>query len=113
MGSFVLGAAISFGWLTCIGPVLATILTLAAAQETVGQGVALLVVYSLGLAIPFFLSAVAIRAFLATLTRLRHHVRTIEMVAGAVLLVLGGLLLADRMTLLINYLPQWDFGGRL
>ena len=113
MGSFVLGAAISFGWLPCIGPVLATILTLAAAQETVGQGVALLVVYSLGLAIPFFLSAVAIRAFLSTLTRLRHHVRTIEMVAGAVLLVLGGLLLADRMTLLIQYLPQWDFGGRL
>jgi len=113
IGSFILGAAISFGWLPCIGPVLATILTLAGAQETVGQGVALLVIYSLGLGIPFFLAAVAIRAFLSTLKRMRHHIRTVEVVAGAVLVVLGVLLLSDQMTRLIPFLPQWDFGGRL
>ncbi len=113
IGSFVLGAAISFGWLPCIGPVLATILTLAAAQETMGEGIALLVVYSLGLGIPFFLAAVAIRRFLSALKRMRHHVRAVEVSAGVVLVLLGVLLLFDRMTLLINYLPQWDFGGRL
>jgi cytochrome c-type biogenesis protein len=112
-GSFVLGAAISFGWLPCIGPVLGTILTLAAAQETVAQGVVLLVVYSLGLAVPFFLAAIAIRAFLSTLRRMRHYIRAVEVTAGVVLLVLGTLLFSDRMTMLIHFLPQWDFGGRL
>jgi cytochrome c-type biogenesis protein len=113
VGSFILGAAISFGWLPCIGPVLAAILTLAAAQETVGQGIGLLVIYSAGLGIPFLLAAVGIRMFLTALGRLRRHVRTVEAVAGGILVALGALLLADKMTLLINYLPQWDFGGRL
>jgi cytochrome c-type biogenesis protein len=111
--SFVLGAAISFGWLPCIGPVLATILTMAAAQETVREGVGLLCLYSLGLGIPFFLSALAIPVFLSGMKRFRHHVRTVEVVAGSILLILGLLLAADRMTMILSYLPSWDFGGRL
>jgi cytochrome c-type biogenesis protein len=111
--SFVLGAAISFGWLPCIGPVLAAILTMAAAQETVSQGVALLSVYSLGLGIPFFLSAMAIPLFLSSFKRLSRYVRAVEVAAGVVLLLLGVLLVANRMTVILNFLPQWDFGGRL
>ncbi|MDP3936664.1 MAG: cytochrome c biogenesis protein CcdA [Deltaproteobacteria bacterium] len=111
--SFVLGAAISFGWLPCIGPVLATILTMAAAQETVREGVGLLCLYSLGLGIPFFLSALAIPVFLSGMKRFRRHIRTVEILAGCVLVILGVLLVADRMTIILNYLPQWDFGGRL
>lgn len=111
--SFVLGAAISFGWLPCIGPVLAAILTMAAAQESVGQGVALLSLYSLGLGIPFLLSALAIPLFLSGMKRFRHHIRTVEIAAGCILIILGALLVADRMTIFLNYLPQWDFGGRL
>ncbi len=111
--AFLLGAAISFGWLPCIGPVLAAILTMAAAQDTVAQGVALLSVYSLGLGIPFLLSALAIPLFLSSFKRLNRYVRPIEVAAGLMLLLLGALLLADRMTVILNYLPQWDFGGRL
>jgi cytochrome c-type biogenesis protein len=111
--AFLLGAAISFGWLPCIGPVLAAILTMAAAQDTVAQGVVLLSVYSLGLGIPFFLSALAIPLFLSRFRRLNRYVRPIEAAAGLMLLLLGVLLLADRMTLILSYLPRWDFGGRL
>lgn len=111
--SLILGAAISFGWLPCIGPVLAAILTLAAAQETVAQGVGLLAIYSLGLGIPFFLSALSIPLFLSAFKRMGRHVRTVELVAGGVLVMLGLLLVFDRMTIILNYLPQWDFGGLL
>ncbi|OGP87356.1 MAG: hypothetical protein A2Y95_08980 [Deltaproteobacteria bacterium RBG_13_65_10] len=113
LGSFLLGAAISVGWLPCIGPVLGAILGLAGAQQTVGQGVFLLAVYSLGLGIPFFLSAVGIRFFMSTFRRVRHHVRTVEILAGGILVVLGVLLAADKMTVLLSYLPKWDFGGLL
>ena len=111
--SVVLWAAISFGWLPCIGPVLAAILTMAAAQETVGQGIALLSLYSLGLGVPFLLSAIAIPFFLSGMTRFRRHIRTVEIVAGVILILLGVLLAADRMTIILSYIPQWDFGGRL
>jgi len=111
--SFLLGAAVSFGWLPCIGPVLATILTMAAAQETVREGVWLLCLYSLGLGVPFFLSALAIPLFLSGMKRFRHHIRTVEVIAGSILVILGLLLVADRMTMILGYLPQWDFGGRL
>ncbi|UPT73834.1 MAG: cytochrome c biogenesis protein CcdA [Elusimicrobiota bacterium] len=63
-GSFLMGLAFAFGWTPCIGPVLGTILSLAATRETVGQGVALLLTYSLGLGIPFVLTAFAIGRFL-------------------------------------------------
>jgi cytochrome c-type biogenesis protein len=112
-GSFLLGAAISVGWLPCIGPVLGAILGLAGTQQTVGQGVFLLGVYSLGLGIPFFLAAVGIRFFMSTFKRLRRHVRTVEVLAGAILVALGVLLATDRMSLLLQHLPKWDFGGRL
>jgi cytochrome c-type biogenesis protein len=112
-GSFLLGAAIGVGWIPCIGPVLGAILGLAGAQRTVGQGVFLLAVYSLGLGIPFFLAAVGIQFFMSTFKRVRRHVRTVEVLAGAILVVLGVLLATDRMSLLLEHLPKWDFGGRL
>src|SRR6202043_645101 len=81
-GSFVLGFAFAFGWTPCVGPILAVILGLAAAQNSVGKGIALLGIYSLGLAVPFLLTAVGIERFLQFYGRFRRHLHTLEVVSG-------------------------------
>ena len=65
LGSFVAGLAFAFGWTPCIGPVLAAILAIAAQQDTIGKGLMLLSVYSLGLGIPFLVTSLSINAFLS------------------------------------------------
>ncbi|MCH8240062.1 MAG: cytochrome c biogenesis protein CcdA, partial [Proteobacteria bacterium] len=73
IGAYLVGIAFAFGWTPCIGPVLGVILAVAAAEDTVGQGIRLLGVYSLGLGIPFILAALAFRPFMGVLRRFRHH----------------------------------------
>src|SRR5262245_7845945 len=104
LGAYVMGLAFAFGWTPCIGPVLATVLTLAANEASLGAGVRLLLVYSLGLGIPFVLAAVAIGPFLGFLRRFRRYLGRVEKVMG-VLLVLAGVL---RLTGWLD-----TFGGRL
>jgi cytochrome c-type biogenesis protein len=89
-GAYVMGLAFGFGWTPCIGPVLGTILGVAAARDTVGQGAALLAVYSLGLAVPFWIAAGFSGAFMGFLARFRRHLGAVEKVMGG-LLVLSGL----------------------
>ena len=89
-GAYLLGLAFAFGWTPCIGPVLGAILGVAAARETVGDGAALLAVYSLGLAVPFWIAAGFSGAFMRFLVRFRRHLGTVEKVMG-VLLILTGL----------------------
>lgn len=89
--AYVMGLAFAFGWTPCIGPVLGPILTLAGGRDTVGEGAALLAVYSLGLGIPFILAALFSGAFMRFLGRFRMHLGRVEKVMGA-LLVLAGLL---------------------
>ncbi len=89
VGAYVIGLAFAFGWTPCIGPILATILTLAATQEHFSQGVALLAVYSLGLGVPFIIASVAINRFLRASDRVRKHMRTVEIVIGVLLIVTG------------------------
>ena len=96
-GAYVMGLAFAFGWTPCIGPVLATVLTLAASEASLGAGVRLLLVYSLGLGIPFVLAAVAIGPFLGFLQRFRHHLRRVEMAMGVVLVVTGVLMLTGSL----------------
>lgn len=102
-GAYVMGLAFAFGWTPCIGPVLATVLTLAANEASLGAGVRLLFVYSLGLGIPFILAALAIGPFLGFLQRFRKHLGRVEMVMG-VLLVLTGLLM---LTGGLNWFGTW------
>jgi cytochrome c-type biogenesis protein len=90
-GAYVMGLAFAFGWTPCIGPVLATVLTLAASEASLGSGVRLLLVYSLGLGIPFVLAAVAIGPFLGFMKRFRRHLGRVEKAMG-ILLVVAGLL---------------------
>ena len=89
MGAYVIGLAFAFGWTPCIGPILATILTLAATQEHFTQGVGLLAVYSLGLGVPFILASVGINKFLRASGRLRKHMHKLEIVIGILLIVTG------------------------
>jgi len=89
-GAYVMGLAFAFGWTPCIGPVLGAILGVAASRETVGDGAALLAIYSLGLAVPFWIAAGFSGAFMRFLTRFRRHLGLMEKVMG-VLLILTGL----------------------
>lgn len=89
-GAYIMGLAFAFGWTPCIGPVLGAILNIAAVRETVGEGALLLAVYSLGLAVPFWIAAAFSGAFMRFLTRFRRHLGLVEKVMG-VLLILTGL----------------------
>ena len=88
-GAYVMGLAFAFGWTPCIGPILATILAVAAAESTVAKGAGLLAVYSLGLGIPFVLAAFAIEPFAAFLIRFRRHITHVERVMGGLLVLTG------------------------
>ncbi|HEY4345272.1 MAG TPA: cytochrome c biogenesis protein CcdA [Parvibaculum sp.] len=109
LSPYVLGLAFAFGWTPCIGPILATILAIAASQESLASGVALLATYSLGLGIPFLAAAFAVRGFLAFAVRIRRHMGKIEKAAG-LLLAGTGLLMAlgsfERIAImLLNVFP--------
>lgn len=103
-GSVVVGAAFGAGWTPCIGPVLASILLYSGMQATMGQGILLLVAYTLGLGLPFFVSAVALNWYLAGAKHVRRWLRPIERVAGALLLIVGVLLVSGRFTMLSSFL---------
>jgi cytochrome c-type biogenesis protein len=102
-GAYVMGLAFAFGWTPCIGPVLATVLTLAANEASLGAGVRLLFVYSLGLGIPFILAAVAIGPFLGFIKRFRRHLGRVEMVMGLLLVATGLLVLTGGL----NWFGTW------
>jgi cytochrome c-type biogenesis protein len=102
-GAYAMGLAFAFGWTPCIGPVLATVLAVAANEASLGAGVRLLFVYSLGLGIPFVLAAAALGPFLGLLQRMRRHLRHVEMVMGALLVATGILMLTGSL----NWLGQW------
>jgi cytochrome c-type biogenesis protein len=102
-GAYVMGLAFAFGWTPCIGPVLATVLTLAANEASLGAGVRLLLVYSLGLGIPFVLAAIAIGPFLGFLQRFRRHLGRVEMVMGLLLVATGVLMLTGGL----NWFGTW------
>jgi cytochrome c-type biogenesis protein len=103
-GSFLIGFAFAFGWTPCVGPILAVILGFAAEQDSVFKGIALLAVYSMGLAVPFLLTAFFIERFLKFYSRFRAHMHAIEVASGGLLIALGILLVLGRFTIISNYL---------
>ena len=104
VGSAVVGITFGAAWTPCIGPILGAILTLAAAQASVTHGAALLTVYSLGLAVPFVVTALALDRFLVWFQRFRPYLVWVERVTGVLLILLGVLLLTDRFTMLASWL---------
>ena len=103
LGAYVIGLAFAFGWTPCIGPILAAVLTLAASEGSLGVGVRMLFVYSLGLGIPFILAAVAIRPFMGFMKRFRRHLGTVEKIMGVFLIITGIMFLTGSIT----WMGQW------
>lgn len=101
--AYVMGLAFAFGWTPCIGPVLATVLAVAAQEGSLTAGVSLLAVYALGLGVPFILAAVAIRPFLGFMERFKAHFATLEKVMGGLLVLTGLLFLFGAQ----NMFGQW------
>lgn len=95
--SFAAGLLFAFGWTPCIGPIPAAILAIAAVQETAVRGVMLLGVYSLGLGIPFVLSAIFLNAFFATFSKFKHHIHKVEVAGGIILIAIGLLIFTGKL----------------
>jgi len=107
LGAFLVGIAFAFGWTPCIGPILSGILFLAGSRDTVWAGVRLLLVYSIGLGVPFFATAIAINRFFAALARIRRHYHKIELVSGALLVGIGLLIFTNKFTLIAQWLTPY------
>lgn len=95
--AYVAGLAFAFGWTPCIGPILASILVIAAGQDTLASGVSLLLAYSLGLGIPFLLAALLFPKFLTFSTRLRRHLPVLRVSTGGLLAITGILIFAGGL----------------
>jgi cytochrome c-type biogenesis protein len=107
VGATLVGIAFAFGWTPCIGPILAGILAVAAAQETVSSGVRLLTAYSLGLAVPFFATALAINRFFALFARIRRHYHAVEVTSGVLLVIIGVLIFTNQFTIIAQWLTPY------
>lgn len=109
-GSFVVGVAFAAGWTPCIGPILASILMVAATESTVYRGIGLLLAYSMGLAIPFFLASLAMHQFLVLFTRFKKYIRIFEIFTGVFLIIVGILIFTNNLSIFSRYTTIW-FGG--
>ncbi len=107
IGTVVVGIAFGAGWTPCIGPVLGAILTMAASQENVGVGMWLLFVYSMGLGIPLLLAALAMERFLNAFSRFRRFLPAVQIAAGAILVLLGILLVTGSFVVLAAWLNRF------
>jgi cytochrome c-type biogenesis protein len=104
VSGFLLGFAFALGWTPCIGPILTTVLAIAAARASVRDGVILLALYSAGLAIPFLLTAVGVGRFMKFYQKFRKHLHTVEVCSGVLLLLIGALIFTNGLTRVSAYL---------
>jgi cytochrome c-type biogenesis protein len=100
MGTFFVGMAFGAGWSPCIGPLLGSILIVAGNQETVADGIGLLSVYAAGLAIPFLVLAVFVDSLLSFIKKASWSIKYINLTAGLLLLILGLLLVTNKLNLI-------------
>ncbi len=107
LGSVFVGIAFAAGWTPCIGPILASILLYASTSENVSSGIILLVAYSLGLGLPFLISALAFNTFLAYFSRFNRYLRIVSIVSGIFLVIIGLLLIFDCLSIFAHYLNMW------
>lgn len=110
VGTFLIGITFAAGWTPCIGPILGTILVMASTKGSTIFGLKLLTVYSLGLGVPFFLSAVAFNSFLSYSKFARRHMRPIMIISGVLLIAFGVLLLTNRLRELTVLFPDMGIG---
>lgn len=110
MGAFVVGVGFGFGWSPCIGPILGAVLTLAGSRETVFQGIALLAIYSAGLAVPFLVAGYSLDAFFSAFRQLKRYFRALEIGSGVLLIGVGVLLVTNQLSW---FNSQFAFLGEL
>ena len=107
LGTFVVGLAFAAGWTPCIGPILASILMIAATSGQAGRGLLLLTIYSLGLGLPFLVSGLLFHQFLAFFQHFRRYIRLTEIVTGILLILVGLLLISGKLAWLTMQMYQW------
>ena len=103
-GPILIGMAFAFGWTPCIGPILGSILVLAATEESINKGILLLIFYSLGLALPFILSGYLIQKFLIFSKNFKKNINLVSKIGGFILLITGILILTNQLQALGYYL---------
>jgi cytochrome c-type biogenesis protein len=106
-GAYVMGLAFAFGWTPCIGPILATILAVAASKETVAKGAGLLAVYSAGLGVPFLIAAFAVEPAAAFVARFKRYIAATEKVMGGLLVLTGIAFLTGFVSEASYWLLEW------
>jgi cytochrome c-type biogenesis protein len=112
LGSFIVGVAFAAGWTPCIGPILASILIVAATEDTVYQGMLLLLCYSVGLGTPFLLSSLALNKFLAYFNKYKKFIRIFEIITGIFLIIVGILIFSNYLSILSRFINKWiGFAG--
>ena len=111
LGSVLVGITFAVAWTPCVGPILGAILALASTSGEIGRGTLLLTTYAAGLALPFFLSAVAINSFFQFSQSFRRYIQAVHVTGGVLLIVVAVLLLTDYMTFLnayvLRFTPEW------
>ena len=115
VGAYILGLAFAFGWTPCVGPILATILMVAASRDSIWYGTGMLTLYAVGIGVPFLIAALFVRPFMNFMARFRKHVRTVEIIIGALLIVTGIAIftgsMADAAQWLLDLAPGfWTWG---
>src|SRR3990170_2025658 len=113
VGSFLVGIAFAAGWTPCVGPILGSILLYASTSGSVATGIKLLTIYSIGLALPLFISAIAINSFLSYFKKFHKYIRIITIASGILLVFLGILIYTNSLSLITFYMYKfgigWDF----
>ncbi len=110
IGSVFVGIVFAAGWTPCIGPLLGSILSLATSEGSVLFGVELLLVYSIGLGIPFLITSLALNTFLRHMPKVTKHMKVITTISGLILIAIGVLLVTDRFTELSNLFQSMGLG---
>jgi cytochrome c-type biogenesis protein len=104
LGARLIGAAFAFGWTPCVGPILGSILAYAGTLGKVSQGVRLLLIYSMGLGVPFLIVTFALNRFFRIFDRIKKHLRAIEFASGIIMIILGLMIFSNKLILIPGYL---------
>jgi cytochrome c-type biogenesis protein len=110
MGSFLIGVAFAAGWTPCVGPVLGTILLYASTTDSMTNGVTLLTAYSLGLGLPFLVTSFGVDRFLLYFQHMRGYLRSVSLVSGAFLVLVGVLIYANSLSTITSFLERYGIG---
>ncbi len=110
LGSYIVGMAFAAGWTPCVGPILGTILLYASTTGSIAKGIGLLAVYSLGLGLPLFISALAINTFISTFKVIARYMRLITLVSGIFLIIIGVMIFTNSFTILTTWFQQHGIG---